>query len=58
MVRWYFKLGNLDKKVKRKAILLIDDVGCITNRFFYMRTLSLISFVAEMSTINNNVKKV
>ena len=44
---WYFKLGNLEswkKKEKRKAILLlayIADVSCLTNRPFYMRTLSL-----------------
>ena len=34
------------KKKKRKAILLlaynIADVSCLTNRSFYMRTLSLI----------------
>ena len=32
------------KKRKRKAIILlayIADVGCLTNRSFYMRTLSL-----------------
>ena len=35
----------MDKKRKRKAILLlafITDVSCLTNRSFYMRTLSLI----------------
>ena len=42
----YFKLGIIEKKRKRKAILLlayIADVSCLTNRSFYnMRTLSLI----------------
>ena len=35
----------MDKKRKSKAILLlayIADVSCITNRPFYMQTLSLI----------------
>ena len=39
-----FQTWNHEKKVKRKAILLlayIADVSCITNRSFYMRTLSL-----------------
>ena len=34
-----------EKKEKRKSILLlvyIADVSCLTNRSFYMRTLSLI----------------
>ena len=34
----------MEKKRKRKAILLlayIADVSCLTNRSFYMRTLSL-----------------
>ena len=41
---WYFKLGTIGKKRKRKAILLlayIAYVSCLTNRFFYMITLSL-----------------
>ena len=41
---WYFKLGTIGKKRKRKAILLlayIADVSCLTNHFFYMQTLSL-----------------
>ena len=41
---WYFKLGIMEKK-ERKAIIflayIITDVSCLTNRPFYMRTLSL-----------------
>ena len=40
----FSNLESRKKKVKRKAILLlayIADVSCITNRSFYMRTLSL-----------------
>ena len=40
-----FQTWNHGKKKKRKAILLlayIVDVSCLTNRSFYMRTLSLI----------------
>ena len=39
-----WKSGIMEKKRKRKAILLlayIADVSCLTNRSFYMRTLSL-----------------
>ena len=39
-----FQTWNHEKKKKRKAILLltyIADVSCLTNRSFYMRTLSL-----------------
>ena len=39
-----FQTWNHEKKRKRKAILLlayIADVSCLTNRSFYMRTLSL-----------------
>ena len=39
-----FQTWNHDKKRKRKATLLlayIADVGCLTNRSFYMQTLSL-----------------
>ena len=41
-----WKSGIMEKKEKRKAILLlayIADVSCLTNRLFYMRTLSLIN---------------
>ena len=40
-----FQTWNHGEKKKRKAILLlacIVDVSCLTNRFFYMRTSSLI----------------
>ena len=38
------------KKEKRKAILLlayIADVSCLTNRLFYMRTLSLSEIICS-----------
>ena len=40
----YMVFQIMEKKRKRKAILLlayIADVSCLTNRSFYMRTLSL-----------------
>ena len=46
-IKSLYGISNLEsrkKKRKRKAILLlayIADVSCLTNRFFYMRTLSL-----------------
>ena len=39
-----FQIGIMEKKRKRKEILLlayIADVSCLTNRSFYMQTLSL-----------------
>ena len=46
-----FQTWNHGKKRKRKAILLlayIADVSCLTNRSFYMRTLSL--RISELAT--------
>ena len=46
-----FQTWNYGRK-KRKAILLlayIADVSCLTNRSFYMRTLSLTSVSCESS---------
>ena len=43
-----FQTLNHGKKGKKKAILLlayIADVSCLTNRSFFMRTLSLISSI-------------
>ena len=40
---WYFKLGIMEEKKKgKKERNYIADVSCLTNRFFYMQTLSLI----------------
>ena len=50
MVFQTWKSGIMEKKRKRKAILLlayIADVSCLTNRPFYMRTLSLISSISQ-----------
>ena len=50
-----YDISNLEswrKKRKRKAILLlayIADVSCMTNRSFYMRTLSLDIYVCFFS---------
>ena len=49
-IKSIYGISNLEsriKKVKKKAILLlayIADVSCLTNRSFYMRTLSLNTF--------------
>ena len=50
------------KKEKRKAILLLAysaGVSCLTNRSFYMRTLSLshaLSYCKESSPMSNETK--
>ena len=52
----YYGISNLEswrKKRKRKAILLlayIADVSCLTNCFFYMRTLSLMAKTKSTTT--------
>ena len=57
---WYFKLGNLEswgKERKSKSILLlayIADVSCLTNRPFYMRTLSLNFLSNFLQDYNSN----
>ena len=58
-----FQTWNQIKKVKRKAILLLAycaDVSCITNRSFYMRTLSLIDiknpfFIRKIKKLNKKL---
>ena len=52
----------MEKKTeKRKAILLlgyIADVSCLTNRPFYMRTLSLIFFLRQVKSYTELANKV
>ena len=51
-------LESRTKKVKGKAILLlayIADVSCLTNRSFYMRTLSLRLETFIRTTLNGTI---
>ena len=60
---WYFKLGIMEKKRKRKAILLIvlayiADVSCLTNCFFCMRTLSLKASFGRFNPIYAGLREI